>query len=159
MLPPTDRSASEFYHSEARTYVFDDMEYSKSRDLGEILHQEMRSTRFIDEAIALLVSDGGGSAVSRQVEPFLLSTGLRRGGVVIKTELVYRTEGKLYVAEITTDAWDELLPVDQQTTLQPLATFSKVELEVLMDIHPLNQIGVDPQFLYRFGDNYGRRLR
>ena len=141
----------EKYHcSEAREYSFGEVDFNRKLQLTRDLSARLANpnSHKIDEAIAFGVSNDGEDfhqfRENGDYNEGLLNPTFRHvyGGTDIVTEQLYERNGKLMVAP----------------DLATLASFRRQRREVILTIHPLKQIGVNPQFLYDFADQHGRRI-
>lgn len=156
-----------FFKAEERQYSLgENTDLVRARMMARELAERVKSIPKIDEAIALgLYNNQLVCPPPITDDERSLTLALFRGNLTLRTELLYVDErGGLMVAQQTVDEHDEYLP--RPISMFDLATFTltkpsqrfESEVELLFKIRPLHQIGVDPTFLYDFGDRYGRRL-
>jgi hypothetical protein len=158
-----------FFKAEARQYSLgENIDFVRARCMARDLAEMVKETskKKIDEAIGFGLYNKESDRLPNLVnEEMQVAYALFQGNLAVKTELLYVDErGDLMIAVQTVDEHDEHL--SRPIGMFDLATFTRTkktsrfepEGELLFGIHHLHQIGVDPQFLYDFGDKYGRRL-
>ena len=156
-----------FFKAEERQYSLgENTDLARARMMVGELAERVKSIPKIDEAIALgLYNKQLDCSPSITDDERLLTYALFRGDLTLRTELLYLDRNNhLMAARQTVDEHDEYLP--HPMNLFDLATFTltkpsqrfEPQVELLFKIHPLHQIGIDPAFLYEFGDKHGRRL-
>ena len=154
-----------FFRSEEQHYSLGEVDLPRAREITTDLVKRVREARKIDEAIALMIDYDGHyfNASSKNGEYLAFGAYLRalkdkQSFLEVKTELVYTDrQGKLMAAVVTVD--DEDIKLAVPISLFNLASFKRQDQEVLFTIHPLHQIGVNPQFLYDFGQRHGRKTK
>ena len=156
-----------FFTAEERQYSLgENTDLVRAKMMAGELAERVKSIPKIDEAIVLeLYNNQLDCSPSITDDERSLTLALFRGNLTLRTELLYLGEGgKLMIAQQTVDDHDEYL--ERSLSMFDLATFTltkpsqrfESEVELLFKIHPLHQIGIDPAFLYEFGDKHGRKL-
>lgn len=147
----------QFFRSEEQQYSLGNVELSQANNMARDLVKAIKEAPKIDETIALMMGYDGNTHGPCNLSGYesFFAWGIYSRGLSVKTELVYTdAEGNLMAASKTVYEQDMKRNV---TSLFDLASFRREDEEVLFTIHPLHQIGVDPQFLYGFGQKHGRR--
>ncbi|GEM_PF-5294403 len=151
-----------FFESKEHHYFLEKMTLERTREIGADLTEKLTRVSKINENIPVILFDGPSSATDYDLKTNktyknFIAWRILSGRLLLQTELLYLShEGRLMAAQVTTDGFDNLLP--QPISLFDLASFQVKDDGRLFTIHPLHQIGVDPQFLYDFGQKYGRKL-
>ncbi|MDO8511097.1 MAG: hypothetical protein Q7S55_02935 [Nanoarchaeota archaeon] len=156
-----------FFKAEERQYSLgENTDLVRARMMARELAERVKSILKIDEAIALgLYNKQLDCSPSITDDERLLTYALFRGDLTLRTELLYLDRNNhLMAARQTVDDHDGYLK--RPTSMFDLATFTLTkpsqrfgpQVELLFKIHSLHQIGIDPKFLYDFGDKYGRKL-
>lgn len=140
-----------FYKSEGRQYSLgEQLDFTLVwKHITRNLLESIQKTPKINEHFYLELYDESGK-VLRDSDELQLASYLFHGRLHLRTELIYVHHD-----------YDES---EHSPVMSNLASFEREKKstwndgDLVLKIHPLAQIGVDPTFLYELGDKYVRKL-
>ena len=137
-LPEQLMAQYQFFRSEKQQYSLGNVELPKAREMFKDLIKVIREAPRIHEAVAVMIAYESGHYEDNHLsgDEAFLAEGINSGKLTLKTEQLYLRRRKLLSGG----------------NLLDLASFRREGEEVLFQIRPLDQLGVNPQFLYDFGD-------